>query len=89
MSEYVEKNKDKITQVEHDGYMSKINLALQLIRITINGNPTNISQSKVEDRILLFAKTPEDQIRLYSKYLSIFANITAKAFASEEILKNS
>jgi len=88
MNEFTEKN-DKVSRIEYDSYMSKINIALQLVRVNINKVTTNISQGSLEDRILLLTKTPEEQIRLYSKYLSIFANITSKAFMSEDILKNS
>ena len=88
MSKYTEEHKD-ISKIEYDSYMANISIALQLIRVSINKNVTNISQGELSDRLLLLSKTPEDQIRLYSKYLSIFANITAKAFASEDVLKNS
>jgi len=88
MSKYTEDHKD-ISKIEYDSYMANINIALQLIRVSINKNTTNISQGELSDRLMLLSKTPEDQIRLYSKYLSIFVNITAKAFASEDVLKNS
>lgn len=87
--EYTDKNKDNLSKIEHDAYQAKVNLALQLTRITVNKIPTNISQGQLEERILLLMDTAEDQIRLYGKYLSIFANITARAFSSEEVLKNS
>jgi hypothetical protein len=89
MNKFTEDNKDKVSRIEYDSYMSKINIALQLVRVNINKVTTNISQGSLDDRMLLLAKTPEEQIRLYSKYLSIFANITSKAFMSEDILKNS
>ena len=89
INDFTNKEKDKLSRIEYDSYVAKVNIALQLVRTTINGATSNISQGTISDRMMLLVKTPEDQIRLYSKYLSIFANITAKAFSSEELLKNS
>ena len=89
INDFTDKEKDKLSRIEYDSYVAKVNIALQLVRTTINGATSNISQGTISDRMMLLVKTPEDQIRLYSKYLSIFANITAKAFSSEELLKNS
>lgn len=72
-----------------DTYSKNVNIALQLVRINIKGNATQVSQASLEERIALIEELNEDQVRNISKYLMIFANLTAKAFASEEALKNS
>ena len=88
MRKYADANEGKISKVDMDSYSAKVNVAYQLIRIKTNGNTSNISQGPIEDRIELLRETPEDVVRVYSKYLMIFSNITAMAFNNEEILKN-
>lgn len=85
---YTEKN-ENTSRAILDTYSKNVNIALQLVRITIKGNSTQVSQASLEERIALIEELNEDQVRNVSKYLMIFANLTAKAFASEEVLKNS
>jgi hypothetical protein len=82
-------NVNKLSQIQLDAFNAKVNIALQLTRIKTNGNTTNLSQGKLDERVILLSEMPEEQIRLLQKYLMIFANITNKAFSSEEYLKNS
>lgn len=82
-------NASKSSQIQLDAFNAKVNIALQLTRIKTNGNTTNLSQGKLDERVILLSEMPEEQIRLLQKYLMIFANITNKAFSSEEYLKNS
>lgn len=89
MREFQTDNKDNLSEIEMQAYTSKVNIACQLVRVQINNNTTNLSQGQVIDRIKLLDETPEEQLRLYNKYLAIFANITSKAFNSEDVLKNS
>lgn len=89
MREYQDAHKDSISEIEMQSYSSKVNIAFQLVRVQVNNNITSLTQGTIKERIQLLEETPEEQIRLYNKYLAIFANITGKAFNSEEILKNS
>lgn len=84
-----DKNVENASQIQLDAYNAKVNIALQLIRIKTNNNTTNLTQGTLEERIQLLSEMPEEQIRLIQKHLMIFANITNKAFSSEEYLKNS
>lgn len=84
-----DKNSNNLSQIQLDSYNAKVSIALQLNRIKTNGNTTNLTQGSLEERVLLLSKMPEQQVQLFNKYLMIFANITSKAFASEEYLKNS
>ena len=84
---YTDENQDKISRIQLENYTTKVNLALQLARIKTNGIATNISQGSMEDRILLLSTQPEELIRTCAKYLAIFANITSKAFSSEDTIK--
>ena len=86
---HADKNADNLSQVQLDAYNAKVNIALQLVRLKTNGNVTNLTQGTLEERVALLAEMPEEQIRLIQKHLMIFANITNKAFISEEYLKNS
>jgi hypothetical protein len=72
-----------------DTYSKNVNIASQLIRIKIKSNTTQVSQGTLEERILLLEELNEDQLRSISKYLMIFATLTAKAFNCEEAIKNS
>lgn len=72
-----------------DTYSKNVNIALQLVRIKVKDNATQISQGEMEERIALIEELNEDQVRTISKYLMIFAVLTSKAFNSEEALKNS
>lgn len=85
---YMDKNTEKLSQIQIDSYTPKVNLALQLIRITTKGVSTPIRTGSLDERMKLLTSTPEDLLRLYGKYLAIFANITSKAFNSEDALKN-
>lgn len=85
---YTVENKEKYSNIQLESYNAKVNIALQLIRTTSNGIPTSVRNGELEDRIALLSETPEDLLQLYSKYLGIFANITAKAFQSEDVIKN-
>jgi len=85
---YADKNKDSYSQAQLDAYRAKVNIALQLIRIKTNGSTVNLSEGVLDDRLTLLAETPEDLVRVYSKYLMVFANITSRAFNSEGIVKN-
>ena len=90
---FVDGTKDKegdaqISQIQVEAYRAKVNIALQLVRIKSNGAVTNLREGSLEERVMLLSETPEDVLRTYSKYLMIFANLTAKAFNSEDILKN-
>lgn len=87
MRDFADKN-ENASRVIMDSYTAKINIALQLIRISIKGNITNLQNASLKERIDLLSELPEDTVRICGKYLMIFANITAKAFSSEEILKN-
>lgn len=87
MRQYTDNNKD-ISEIQMQAYSSKVNIALQLVRIKTNNNTTNLTQGPLEERIALLTELGEDVVRLTSKYLMIFANITSKAFNSENILKN-
>ena len=84
-----DKNIGKQSQIEANAYNSKINMALQLIRIKINNNKTELSKGTLEERTKLLEEMPEEQLKLINKYLIIFSNITNKAFESEDYLKNS
>jgi hypothetical protein len=88
MKKYADKNEGKLSKIDMDSYSAKVNIAYQLIRIKTNGNVANIAGGPFEERMALLCETPEDVVRVYSKYLMIFANITAMAFNNEEILKN-
>jgi hypothetical protein len=88
MRKYADANEGKISKIDMDSYSAKVNIAYQLIRIKTNGNVANIASGPFEERIALLCETPEDVVRVYSKYLMIFANITAMAFNNEEVLKN-
>lgn len=85
---FMDNNKDKFSNVQLESYNAKVNIALQLIRVVTNGTSTSFKNGVIDDRIKLLSETPEDMLQLYSKYLGIFANITAKAFQSEDVLKN-
>jgi hypothetical protein len=85
---YTEKNKETSRAIL-DTYSKNVNIALQLVRIKIKDNTTQVTQGTLEERIALVEELNEDQVRSISKYLMIFANLTSKAFASEEALKNS
>jgi hypothetical protein len=78
----------QLSQAQIEAYRAKVNVALQLLRIKVSTSPINLREKPLEERIMFFSETPEDVMRTYSKYLMIFANITAKAFSSEDILKN-
>ena len=85
---YSDNNKD-ISEIQMGAYNSKVNIALQLLRIKTNGNnTTNLAQGPLDERIVLLGELGEEMVRLTSKYLMIFANITSKAFNSEDVLKN-
>jgi len=84
-----DKNSEKISQIQLDAFNAKVNIALQLNRIKISNNSTNLTQGSLEERVTLLSEMPEEQIRLMNKHLMIFANITNKAFSSDEYLKNS
>lgn len=88
MRKFADSNKE-ISEIQMAAYNSKVNLALQLVRLKTNNNTTNLTQGPLEERIALLAELSEDMVRLTSKYLMIFANITAKAFSCEDIIKNS
>lgn len=77
------------SQIQLDSYNAKVSIALQLIRIKNNDVTTNLTQGSLEDRVKLLTEMPEEQLKLYNKYLVVFSTITNKAFASEEYLKNS
>lgn len=79
---------ENTSRVILDSYTAKINIALQLVRISIKGNVTNVQNGSLEERVQLLSEFPEDTVRVCNKYLMIFANLTAKAFSSEEVLKN-
>ena len=87
MRDFADKH-ENASRVLMDAYSAKVNIALQLVRISIKGNVTNLTVGDLEERIKLLSELPEDTVRICSKYLMIFANITAKAFGSEDILKN-
>ena len=86
-------NADKLannaSQIQLDAFNAKVNMALQLVRLKVNNNTTPLSQGSLEDRVTLLTEMPEEQVRLINKYLMVFANITNKAFSSEDYLKNS
>lgn len=85
---YTDKNKE-ISEIQMQAYNSKVNIALQLVRVkTGSGNTTNLTQGSLEERIALLTELGEEMVRLTSKYLMIFANITSKAFNSEDVIKN-
>jgi len=84
---YTETNKDKLSRIQLDNYTSKVNLALQLVRIKTNGIGTNMQQGDLDERILLLTGQPEELLRLCSEKLAVFANITSKAFVSEDAIK--
>ncbi len=84
-----DKNSDNSSQIQLDSFNAKVSIALQLNRIKTGGNTTNLMQGSLEERVLLLSKMPEQQVQLFNKYLMVFANITNKAFSSEEYLKNS
>jgi hypothetical protein len=85
---YTDKNKE-ISEIQMQAYNSKVNIALQLVRVkTGSGNTTNLTQGSLEERIVLLTELGEEMVRLTSKYLMIFANITSKAFNSEDVIKN-
>jgi len=85
---YADKKKDNYSQAQLDAYRAKVNIALQLIRIKTNGSLINLAEGDLNDRIALLSETPEDVVRIYSKYLMVFANLTSRAFNSEEVIKN-
>jgi hypothetical protein len=86
--EYTTINKDKLSNVELESFTSKVNIILQLARIKNNGNTINLAQGALDERMALLGEAPELQVSLYSKWLSVFANITNKAFNYEDTLKN-
>ena len=85
---YVDKHKDNYSQGQLDAFRAKVNISLQLVRIKTNGSVANIAEGSLDDRMALLSETPEDVVRVYSKYLMIFANLTSRAFNSEEAIKN-
>jgi hypothetical protein len=84
-----DENIGKQSQIEANAYNSKVNMALQLIRIKVNNNKTELTKGDLKERIQLLEEMPEEQLKLINKYLIVFSNITNKAFESEEYLKNS
>ena len=88
IKKYIDAHGGKLSQADVDSYSSKVNIVRQLLRIKTNNNTTNLAEGDIEERIALLSETPEDIIRVYSKYLMIFANITHMAFTNEEIVKN-
>lgn len=84
-----DENSNKLSQIQLDAFNAKVNISLQLNRIKTNGNTTNLTQGSLAERVQLLTEMPEQQIQLINKYLMVFANITNKAFSSEEYLKNS
>ena len=88
VKEYADNHKDT-SRLILDSYTSKVNAALQLVRIQIGkSEPINLSQVDLIERIKFLTEMPEETVNLVSKYLMVFANITSRAFNSEEILKN-
>jgi hypothetical protein len=79
----------KQSQIEANAYNARVNMALQLIRIKVNNNKTELSKGTLEERVKLLEEMPEEQLKLINKYLLVFSNITNKSFESEEYLKNS
>lgn len=85
---YADEHKDT-SRLILDAYTSKVNTALQLIRIEIGkSDPINLSTVDMVERIKFLTEMPEETVNLASKYLMVFANITSRAFNSEEVLKN-
>jgi hypothetical protein len=72
-----------------DTYTKNTNIALQLVRIKIQNNTTQVSQGSIEERISFIEELNEDNVREISKWLMVFATLTSKAFNSEQALKNS
>lgn len=79
---------EKLSPIERDTFTSKVNIAQQLIRIETGGIATPISNGNLKERLQMLDEQPGDLLRLISKYLTIFANITARAFNCEDALKN-
>ena len=84
---YTDEHKDTLSRIQLENYTAKVNIALQCIRIKANGATTNLSQGDIDERIVLLSNQPEELVQLCQKWLGVFANITSKAFASEDILK--
>ena len=84
----IEANKENLSKAMADSYQVKVNIALQILRIKIDGHTTNLAEGSIEDRITYLGELPEEMLRLLSKHLMIFANITNMAFNREETLKN-
>ena len=82
------KENEDVSRLVMDSYSNKVNIALQLSRIEINGNVTPLSQADLTERITFLEELPEETVKTLGKYLFVFANITSKAFNSEELIKN-
>ncbi len=82
------KANEDASQLTISSYTTKVNLASQLTRITVNGQVIPISQAALDERLEALSEQPEELIRSAAKYLLIFQNLTNKAFTSEDILKN-
>ena len=84
----IEQQKDGLSKALIDAYNLKVNIGLQILRIKIDGHTTNLAEGSLEERVTYLSEMPEEMLRLLSKYLMIFANITNMAFNREETLKN-
>lgn len=85
---YTDDHKNNYSNIELESYTSKVNIALQLVRVTNHNNTLNIAEGDLEERMQLLEEVPELQLSLYSKWLGVFANLTNKAFNFEDALKN-
>ena len=84
----IEQYKDTLSKALIDSYNLKVNIGLQILRIKIDGHTTNLAEGSLEERIAYLSEMPEEMLRLLSKHLMVFVNITNMAFNREETLKN-
>lgn len=82
-------DKNEASSNMFDQQLNKTNVAYYLSYIDMDGNPINLREKKVEDRMALLGTLPEASLTIYGTYLFVFLEIIRKALLNQVNLKNS